>query len=205
MKIGYARVSTTEQNVQAQHEVLSASGCDKIVTEIVSGASIARPQLAKTLASMSDGDTLVIVRLDRLGRSLSNLIEIVRLLETKGVGLLSLSEAINTSSPGGRFLFHLMGSLAEFERALLIERTHAGIESARKRGVHLGRPRALTAKQINHANALISVGEAPSSIAKSLGVDRSTLYRALRATRHTTSSASGISSSPHERVPFDHA
>lgn len=179
MKIGYARVSTIDQNPQSQTDALKAAGCDRIITEKVSGASSTRPQLDKLLASLSQGDVLVVMRLDRLGRSLPHLIEVVRTLEGQGAGLLSLSEAIDTTTAGGRLIFHLMGALAEFERALIIERTQAGLQAARKRGARVGRPPALTNAQVKHARTLIEGGETPSAVARSLGVNRATLYRAL--------------------------
>lgn len=179
MKIGYARVSTIDQNPQSQVDALKAAGCEKIIIEKVSGASKTRPHLDKLLSSLTIGDVLVVVRLDRLGRSLPHLIEVVRTLEGQGAGLLSLSEAINTTTAGGRLIFHLMGALAEFERALIVERTQAGLQAARKRGARVGRPPALTGAQVKHARALIKGGEAPSAVARTLGVNRSTLYRAL--------------------------
>ena len=179
MKIGYARVSTLDQNPQSQTDALKAAGCDKIITEKVSGASSSRPQLDKLLKGLGAGDILVVVRLDRLGRSLPHLIDVVRELEGQGAGLLSLTEAIDTTTAGGRLIFHLMGALAEFERALIIERTQAGLLAARKRGVRVGRPLALTPAQVKHARTLIAGGERPSAVAQSLGVNRATLYRAL--------------------------
>ena len=179
MKIGYARVSTIDQNPQSQVDALKAAGCDRIITEKVSGASSTRPQLDKLLPSLAAGDVLVVVRLDRLGRSLPHLIEVVHALEGQRAGLLSLSEAIDTTTAGGRLIFHLMGALAEFERALIIERTQAGLQAARKRGARVGRPPALTAAQVKHARTLIEGGETPSAVARSLGVNRATLYRAL--------------------------
>ena len=119
-------------------------------------------------------------RLDRLGRSLPHLIEIVRDLEGKGAHLQSLTEGIDTTTAQGRLTFHLMGALAEFERSLIVERTQAGLQAAKKRGTRLGRPRALSAAQIKHARKLIEAGERPSAIATSMGVDRSTLYRAMQ-------------------------
>jgi len=180
MKIGYARVSTLDQNPQSQTDALKAAGCDRIVTEKVSGASSSRPQLDKLLKGLGAGDVLVVVRLDRLGRSLPHLIDVVRELEGQGAGLLSLTEAIDTTTAGGRLIFHLMGALAEFERALIIERTQAGLLAARKRGVRVGRPAALSSAQVKHARTLIGAGESPSTVARSLAVNRATLYRALR-------------------------
>jgi DNA invertase Pin-like site-specific DNA recombinase len=179
MKIGYARISTADQNARMQRDALKAAGCEKIVTEQVSGSSPSRPKLEKLLRSIGKGDVLTVWRLDRLGRSLPHLIEVVRDLEAKGAGFQSLSENIDTTTAGGRLIFHLMGALAEFERSLIVERTQAGLAAARKRGVKVGRPRSLTPAQVKHAQKLIDSGEAPSAVAKSLGVNRSTLYRAM--------------------------
>ena len=183
MKIGYARISTTDQNLQSQLDALKAAGCDEVVSDEVSGAATKRPKLDKLLARLGRGDVLVVARLDRLGRSLPHLIDVVQTLEARGSGLLSLSEAIDTTTSAGRLIFHLMGALAEFERKLIIERTQAGLQAARKRGVRVGRPRALTADQVKHARALITAGERPTSVAKSLKVDRATLYRAMASTK----------------------
>lgn len=180
MKIGYARVSTVDQNASSQSDALKAAGCEKVVTEQVSGASTKRAKLDKILDRLQAGDVLTVWRLDRLGRSLSHLIEIVRHLEAKGAHLQSLTEGIDTTTAQGRLTFHLMGALAEFERSLIVKRTQAGLVSARKHGVRIGRPPVLTAAQIKHARKLIESGERPSSVAASLGVNRSTLYRALK-------------------------
>lgn len=180
MKIGYARVSTVDQNANSQRDALRAAGCEKVVTEKVSGVSAKRPKLEKLLRSLDAGDVLTVWRLDRLGRSLPHLIEVVHDLEEKGANFQSLTEGIDTTTAQGRLTFHLMGALAEFERSLIVERTQAGLKAARKRGVRVGRPPALTAAQIKHARKLIESGERPSAVAGSLGVDRSTLYRALK-------------------------
>ena len=179
MKIGYARVSTTDQNLQSQIDSLNAAGCDAVVSEKASGASSTRPELDKLLGKLGQGDVLVVARLDRLGRSLPHLIDVVQTLEAGGAGLHSLSEAIDTTTAGGRLIFHLMGALAQFERSLIIERTQAGLQAARKRGAKIGRPQALTSGQVAHAKTLIAGGESPSAVARSLGVNRATLYRAL--------------------------
>jgi len=179
MKIGYARVSTTDQNLQSQIDGLTAAGCDEVVPEKASGVSTMRPELDKLLGRLGQGDVLVVVRLDRLGRSLPHLIDVVQTLETRGAGLLSLSEAIDTTTASGRLIFHLMGALAQFERSLIIERTQAGLQAARKRGAKVGRPKALTGAQVAHGRTLIAGGESPSAVARSLGVNRATLYRAL--------------------------
>ena len=179
MKIGYARVSTTDQNLQSQIDALTVAGCSEVVSDEVSGAATKRPKLDKLLTRLMHGDVLVVVRLDRLGRSLPHLIDVVQTIEARGAGLHSLSEAIDTTTAGGRLIFHLMGALGQFERTLIIERTQAGLQAARKRGAKVGRPPALSGTQVAHAKTLIAGGESPSAVAQSLGVSRATLYRAL--------------------------
>jgi len=180
MKYGYARISTADQSADLQTDALKAAGCDKIVSEQISGASAKRPKLDKLLAKLAVGDTLTVWRLDRLGRSLPHLIEVVRGLDEKGAHFQSVTEGIDTTTPQGRLTFHLMGALAEFERSLIVERTQAGLAAARKRGVKFGRPKALTKRQIEHAKTLVEAGERPAAVAASLGVDRTTLWRAMR-------------------------
>ena len=182
MKIGYARISTVDQNANLQRDALHAAGCEKVVIDQVSGASAKRPKLDKLVANLQEGDVLAVWRLDRLGRSLPHLIEVVHNLEGKGAHFQSLTEGIDTTTAQGRLTFHLMGALAEFERSLIVERTQAGLKAARSRGVRVGRPPALTAAQIKHARKLIEAGERPSAVAISLCVDRSTLYRAIKPT-----------------------
>jgi len=179
MLIGYARVSTEDQNLDLQLRALAAAGCGQIFEDRVSGAVVDRPGLGQALKSARPGDVLVVWKLDRLGRSLSHLIEVVRDLGVRGVDFRSLSESIDTTTAGGRLVFHMMGSLAEFERSLISERTRAGMGAAKARGVHVGRRKALTAERLAHARMLIASGESPSSVARSLEVGRSTLYRAL--------------------------
>lgn len=181
MKIGYARVSTDDQNLDLQKQALSAAGCVEIFTDQVSGTASRRPGLDEALAHCAAGDVLVVWRLDRLGRSLSHLIDVIQQLGRREVGFVSLSESIDTTTAGGRLVFHLMGAIAEFERALIVERTRAGVDAAKKRGKHMGRPTAMTKAQVRHARALIEGGESPGSVAASIGVSRSTLYRALKA------------------------
>ncbi len=178
MKYGYARVSTTEQNTDLQADALKGVGCEKIITEKVSGAASKRPKLDNLLSSLQAGDTLTVYRLDRLGRSLPHLIEVIRQIEGQGAGFQSLSESIDTTTASGRLVFHMMGALAEFERSLIVERTQAGLTAARKRGVRVGRPPALTPAQVRHAEKLIASGESPSAVARSLKVHPSTLHRA---------------------------
>ena len=143
MRIGYARVSTQDQNLDFQHDALKQAGCEKIITDTASGAKAARPGLDKVRELLRAGDTLVVWRLDRLGRSLKDLIASVAWLEEQGMALVSLQETIDTSTPAGRLIFHLFGALAEFERNLIRERTQAGLTAARARGRAGGRPAAL--------------------------------------------------------------
>lgn len=179
MKIGYARVSTTDQNTDLQREALKRAGCEQIFEDQVSGAVKKRPGLEKALSLIGAGDVLVVWRLDRLGRSLPHLIEVIGALGERGAGFRSLTESIDTTTAGGRLVFHMMGALAEFERSLIQERTKAGLDAARSRGVKGGRPKVLTKAQVSHARKLIDAGESPTAVAKSLGVGRSTLYREL--------------------------
>ncbi len=182
MKIGYARVSTEEQNLDLQHDKLYAAGCDRIFDDRgVSGAVADRPGLTAALDHIGKGDVLVVWKLDRLGRSLSFLISLIEELRERGADFHSLSDGIDTTTAGGQLVFHIMGALAEFERALIVERTKAGMEAAKQRGKHLGRPRMLTQRQIDHARRLIEKEEeTTSSMAAIYGCSRSTLWRALK-------------------------
>ena len=179
VNIGYARVSTDDQNLDLQRAALKAAGCDPVFEDQVSGMTVRRPGLDQALARLGAGDSLVVWRLDRLGRSLPHLIETIRLIGDKRAGFRSLNESIDTTTAGGRLYFHMMGALAEFERALIIERTRAGMKAAKARGIEVGRKRALTPAQVSHARQLIDQGESPSAVARSMKVGRSTLYRAL--------------------------
>lgn len=181
MEIGYARVSTGDQHLDLQERALREAGVARIFTDRVSGSSASRPGLDKARAALSSGDVLVIWRLDRLGRSLPHLISVVADLGSRGVGLRSLSDAIDTTTAQGKLIFHMMGALAEFERGLISERTQAGLQAAKARGARLGRRPALDAAQVEHARKLIGAGERPTDVARSLKVGRATLYRALRA------------------------
>ncbi|MBW8320855.1 MAG: recombinase family protein [Arenimonas sp.] len=181
MRIGYARVSTHDQNIELQLRALKAAGCRRIYTDQgLSGASRSRPGLVGALNELSPGDTLVIWRLDRLGRSLSHLIEVVAELGRKEIGLYSVSESIDTASAGGILIFHIMGALAEFERALISERTKAGMSAAKARGSPIGRPVKLMAHEIDAALDAMREGTPLAAAARQFGVSRSTLYRSMR-------------------------
>jgi DNA invertase Pin-like site-specific DNA recombinase len=178
--LGYARVSTTDQDPALQLDALRAEGCVKVFTDKASGKLDRRPQLDRLLDQLRPSDTVVVWRLDRLGRSLRHLIQLSEDLAEKKVGLKSLSEAIDTSSANGRLFFKLMGSLAEFERDLISERTHAGLEAARARGRVGGRPPVMTPDKIKVARQMYrSKDHTVEAIAKTLGVSRKTIYRHL--------------------------
>ncbi len=184
MQIGYARVSTKEQSVDLQVDALRRAGCAKVFQEVVSGAKAERPVLETLLASLRPGDVLVIWKLDRLGRSLRHLVELAATLMDEEVGLRSLNDPIDTTTPQGRLAFNLFASLAEFERDLIRERTQAGLVAARARGRQGGRPKGLAPQAERTACAAetlyrekhLSVRE----IADELGIAKSTLYAYLR-------------------------
>jgi DNA invertase Pin-like site-specific DNA recombinase len=181
MKIGYARVSTDDQNLDLQMDALNKAGCERIFTDHgVSGAAIEREGLSQAIAAIGRGDVLVVWKLDRLGRSLSFLIELIEKMKNDGAGFESVSDGIDTTTAGGKLVFHIMGALAEFERSLISERSKAGMQAARRRGKHIGRPHKLSREQISHAAQMIQEGrETVSGMAGLLSVDRTTLYRAL--------------------------
>lgn len=189
MKIGYARVSTDEQILDLQIDALKAAGCDIIHTDAgISGTTIEREGLTKALAAVQEGDVLVVWRLDRLGRSLGFLIDLIARLGDGKAGFQSLTEAIDTTTAGGRLVFHMMGALAEFERSLIAERTKEGMKAAKRRGKHVGRPPALSAEQIAFARRTLVAGtETMNGLASFMGVNRSTLRRALTAQRSPNS------------------
>ncbi len=183
MKIGYARVSTEEQNLDLQIEALTSAGCDQIITDRgQSGSKVAetRPGFSEAMELLSDGDLLVVWKLDRVGRSIADLIHLLKLFGDRGIEFRSLTDGIDTTTTGGRLVFHIMGALAEFERDLIQERTKAGLRAAKKRGKRLGRPPALSPAQITHAKTAIETKrETVSGMAEILGVNRSTLQRAM--------------------------
>lgn len=180
-KIGYGRVSTEDQNLGLQLDALRRENCCIIFRDCgYSGVASNRPGLTDALAALTPGDVLITWKLDRLGRSLAELITIIGELECRQIGFRSLSESIDTTTAGGRLIFHVMGALAEFERSLISERTRAGMASARARGVTLGRPSILTEQQISTARGLLADSQGTmAEIAAVFGVSRSTLARAL--------------------------
>ncbi|MBI1800234.1 MAG: recombinase family protein [Chloroflexi bacterium] len=183
MNIGYARVSTHEQTLNLQRDALEKSGCAKIFSDTISGAVVVRPGLDEALGFVRAGDTLVVWRLDRLGRSLKHLIETVTLLEQRGIGFRSLTESIDTTTSAGKLIFHVFGALAEFERDLIRERTQAGLLAARARGHLGGRPRVEAfnnASKIAIARSLYDdKRHSIADICNILCVSRATLYRYL--------------------------
>lgn len=178
MRIGYARASTDDQTLDLQRDALKKAKCRQIYEEHASGKNTSRPQLEACLKSVREGDTLIVWRLDRLGRSLADLIRLTQELQARGIGFASLTEKIDTQSPTGRLIFHVFGALAEFERNLIRERTMAGLKAARARGRKGGRPRKLSAKDLKTVKALLKSGDIPvSTVAEQFRVARSTLYR----------------------------
>jgi DNA invertase Pin-like site-specific DNA recombinase len=177
MLIGYARVSTNEQNLHLQRDALEKAGCEQIYTDNISGTKARRPGLEQALSHLRPGDTLVVWRLDRLGRSLRHLIDTVTDLQEKGIGFKSLTESIDTTTSGGKLVFHIFAALAEFEREIIKERTKAGLQSARARGRQGGRRSALTAKQLQIAQQLYDAKTPVNEICETLGISRATFYR----------------------------
>lgn len=176
--IGYARVSTTAQLLDRQLRALDDAGCAKVFSDQRSGRDADRPQLQACLTYLRAGDTLVVPSLDRLSRSLQDLITLVAQLRRRGIGFRSLHEALDTTTPGGRLVFHVFAALAEFIRELIVEGTREGLAAARARGARLGRPPAMTPEQVRHARDLLAYpNNTVSSIARLLGVSRSTIYK----------------------------
>ena len=180
MNIGYARVSTAEQNLTLQTDALAAAGCERIFVETASGSQRDRPELQRALDYMRPGDTLVVWKLDRMARSMRQLIDTVELLHSKDMGFRSMTEAIDTTTPGGMLVFHIFGALAQFERAIIRERTRAGLDAARARGRKGGRRPKLSKSDIRDARALLRDPEiSVAEVAKRLNVSSATLYRHL--------------------------
>lgn len=181
MKLGYARVSTVEQNRALQETALKADGVSRVFFDQgVSGASTKRPGLDELLATLAPGDVLVVWKLDRLGRSLGHLIAVIEDLGKHGIGFKSITEGIDTTTASGKLLFHIMGALAEFERSLISERTRAGMAVRRASGQHMGRPSSLDLAQITHARKLVADGQSRNFVADLLGVTPKTLRKVLK-------------------------
>lgn len=176
--IGYARVSTRDQDPALQLDTLTAAGCERIFSDTASGTLDRRPELDRCFEQLRSGDVLTVWRLDRLGRSIRHLIEVVNDLQARGVGFRSLTEGFDTTTPGGRLIFHMFAALAEFERSVIVERTHAGLAAARARGRTGGRRPKLTPRKLATARQLYDARtHTVEQIAEVVGVSRSTLYR----------------------------
>jgi DNA invertase Pin-like site-specific DNA recombinase len=182
MLIGYARISTTDQTLALQKDALQKAGCEQIFTDQVSGTKTERKGLTEALSHLRAGDTLIVWRLDRLGRSLRHLIDTVTELHEKGIGFKSLQENIDTTTSGGKLVFHIFGALAEFEREIIRERTNAGLASARSRGRAGGRPKTLTPRQVQILrNMAADTSLTVADICQTLGIGRTTYYRYVEA------------------------
>jgi DNA invertase Pin-like site-specific DNA recombinase len=180
MLIGYARVSTHDQTLHLQQDALKRAECSKIFTDTASGTKTERKGLEEALHYVRKGDSFVVWRLDRLGRSLPHLIATMTDLEERGIGFKSLTENIDTTTSGGKLIFHIFGALAEFERNLIRERTQAGLTAARTRGRRGGRPNVLTGKQLSIARDLYEKRHSIVEICRTLKISKATLYRALK-------------------------
>ena len=187
MKIGYARVSTQDQSTNMQLDALTASGCERIFSEKASGAKTDRPELLKALEYARSGDTIVVWKLDRLARSMRQLILTMEMLKERGIALESLTEKIDTASAQGKLVFGIFAGLAEFERSLIRERVNAGLQAARLRGRKGGRPR-VGEEKLSHASALLRAGYSTARAAKAAGIGRATLIRYCTAQKPATKS-----------------
>jgi DNA invertase Pin-like site-specific DNA recombinase len=177
MRIGYIRVSSEEQNLDLQLEAMRQAGCDKVYEDKASGVTQDRPGLQLALEVLREGDTLVVWKLDRLGRTVKQLVNFVTWFEENGIHLKSLTDAIDTTTPSGRFFFHIMASLSQMERELMLERTRAGLSAARARGRLGGRKRKMTDQKLLSAKKLLAAGTTPKEVASHLGISVPTLYR----------------------------
>ena len=181
MKYGYARVSTDDQNPAMQLAALKKAGCKTpVFKDELTGAHVNRPALTRCLKTLQPGDTLIVWKLDRLGRSLRDLIHMLDDFKRQGIKFKSLTEAIDTETPTGRAMWQMIGVLAELERSLITERTRAGVKAAQRRGVKFGRKAKLTPDRLAHARKLIDQGKSPTEAAKIIGIARATIYRALQ-------------------------
>lgn len=187
MLIGYARVSSTDQNLDLQHDALKKAGCEKIYTDRTSGWKTDRPGLKEALGQLTKGDVLVIWKLDRLGRSVIGLSQLVNDLSGRGIGFQSLSDNVSTTTPAARAFFHITAAFAELERDLIRERTRAGLAAARERGRVGGRPRKMTPAKIEAAKKLIATGMPMQDVADAVGVSYPTLYHWLPASQRAES------------------
>jgi DNA invertase Pin-like site-specific DNA recombinase len=181
MKIGYARVSTEDQNLTLQLLALEHAKCEQVFKDVMSGSRSERPGLQEALSHLRSGDVLTVWKLDRLGRSVKSLVDLVTELEAKGIHFQSITDSIDTSTPSGRFFFHVMASLAQMERELIVERTRAGLQAARQQGRIGGRKRKMTDSKLTSARKLLSSGVPPRDVAKNLGISVPTLYRWIPA------------------------
>lgn len=181
MLVGYARVSTADQNLDLQLSSLENVGCEKIYQDQISGTKIKRPGLELALEVLRKNDTLVVWKLDRLGRTVKGLIDLVNQLHQNGIHFRSLTDNVDTSAPSGRFFFHVMASLAQMERELMTERTKAGLAAAKAKGRVGGRKRKMTQSKIDSAKQLLANGTPPRDVAQNLGISVPTLYRWLPA------------------------
>lgn len=191
MLVGYARVSTQDQQVALQEDALHQVGCEQIFIDTVSSRQVERPGLSDAFKVLRSGDTLVVWKLDRLGRSLSHLVSVINTLQQQGIHFRSLQENIDTTSGVGKLVFHLFAALAEFEHDLICERTQAGLEAARARGRLGGRPKSLNTKEIAQAKALYNAKElSVKDICALLGIGKTTFYRYLNQEKHASQASS---------------
>jgi DNA invertase Pin-like site-specific DNA recombinase len=179
--IGYARVSTDDQDLQLQLDALKRAKCKRLFTDKMTGATQDRPGLNDALSHLREGDTLVVWKLDRLGRTVKGLVDFVTELEHQGVNFKSLTDGIDTTTSAGRFFFHIMASLSQMERELTLERTKAGLDAARRLGRIGGRRRIMTDSKIKSARKLLASGHSPKDVARDLGISIATLYRWIPA------------------------
>jgi DNA invertase Pin-like site-specific DNA recombinase len=186
MLIGYARVSTQDQNLDLQDDALNKAGCERIFSDKLSGSRVERPGLTHALEALRKGDTFCVWKLDRLGRTVKGLVDLVNALQVREIHFKSLTDSIDTSTPSGRFFFHVMASLAQMERELNAERTKAGLDVARQLGRTGGRKRKLTEEKAAAALKLLTSGTPPRDVAATLGVSVPTLYRWLPASQYGT-------------------